>query len=195
MQQAALHHQQQQQAMAEQQVLQQQMQHSTRQALHQVVKMPPDPPRAVSPPCTHKVRSQPRKVPAVKSEAWRLADHAPPPEQLHIPEQKKDDTLNNSALFCAQNFKSTCPNERGRGAFAAAALCLLERTGGATGHIYAVRSHQYVDRWLLNRMPGRTQCLLQFVNGVVGGMLGLKPFLTWRALARSLGELHIRLQT
>ena len=57
----------------------------------------------------------------------------------------------------------------------------------ATGHVYAVRSNQYVDRWLLNRMPGRTKTLLQFVNGVVAGMLGLKPFTTWRALARSLG--------
>ena len=129
------------------------------------------------------------QIPAVESEAWRLAGLAPPPEQLQIPDQQIDDTLNDAPLFCAENFKSTCPNERGRGAFAAAALCLLERTGVATGHVYAVRTKQFVDRWLLNRMPGRTQSLLQFVNGVVAGMLGLKPFTTWRALARSLGTL------
>ena len=44
------------------------------------------------------------------------------------------------------------------------------------------------DRWLLNRMPGRTNACLSFVNSVFEGMLGLKPYSSWRALARSLGD-------
>ena len=153
--------------------------------------------------------------PAAESENWRRADKAPPPppDQLQLDEQIPDDTLNVAALFCDGNFKSALPNERGRGALAAAALCLLERLRVAPGHVHVVRSGQHVDRWLLNRMPGRTDALLHFVNGVMvsctqlafaslvrqkpnprprravqGGMLGLKPFSSWRALARSLGK-------
>ena len=143
---------------------------SLKHALEQLVD-PQDGPSgrdSESPPTTHKVRSpSSHRSSAAESEAWKLAGRAPPPEQLQLDEQKKDDTLNTSPLFCPVNFKSKCPNERGRGAFAAAALCLLERSGVAQGHVYAVRSGQHVDRWLLNRMPGRTQALLAFVNGVV----------------------------
>ena len=153
-------------------------------------------------------------APAAESENWRRADKAPPPppDQLQLDEQVPDDTLNVAALFCDGNFKSALPNERGRGALAAAALCLLERLRVAPGHVHVVRSGQHVDRWLLNRMPGRTDALLHFVNGIMvsllsrplqtcapnelthhpgaaqGGMLGLKPFSSWRALARSLGK-------
>ena len=61
--------------------------------------------------------------------------------------------LNAGALFADDNFKSCTPNERGRGAFAAAALCLLERYKIAEGHVHVVRGKEF-DRWQLNRMPG-----------------------------------------
>jgi hypothetical protein len=159
-----------------------------------------------------------RPVKRARSENWRHTEEAPPPppDQLVLDEQVPDPTLNVASLFCDENFKSALPNERGRGGLAAGALCLLERLGVAQGHVHAVRSGHHVDRWLLNRMPGRTDALLHFVNGILvsqlstganlprqhkldmallvvqAGMLGLKPFSSWRALARSLGELADR---
>lgn len=102
-------------------------------------------------------------------ENWRHTEKAPPPppDQLLLDEQVPDPTLNVAPLFCEGNFKSALPNERGRGGLAAAALCLLERLRVAPGHVHAVRSGHHVDRWLLNRMPGRTDALLHFVNGIV----------------------------
>jgi hypothetical protein len=170
--------------------------------------------RASAPTARPQIKKEPGSQKAAgETENWRRAAEAPPPppDQLVLDEQVPDDTLNVAALFCDGNFKSALPNERGRGALAAAALCLLERLKVAPGHVHVVRSGQHVDRWLLNRMPGRTDALLHFVNGIMvrlrschaspathqltsrrhvaqGGMLGLKPFSSWRALARSLGK-------
>ena len=169
------------------------------------------PPPAMRRPIPHVDRPLKR----ARSENWRHTEEAPPPppDQLVLDEQVPDPTLNVASLFCDENFKSALPNERGRGGLAAGALCLLERLRVAQGHVHAVRSGHHVDRWLLNRMPGRTDALLHFVNGMLvshvssgakpprqhkldmallvvqAGMLGLKPFSSWRAMARSLGEL------
>jgi hypothetical protein len=183
---------------------------------------PPNPPPAIRKPIAQIKRTSSAQKIAV-SENWRHTEEAPPPppDQLLLDEQVPDPTLNVAALFCDGNFKSALPNERGRGGLAAGALCLLERLRVARGHVHAVRSGHHVDRWLLNRMPGRTDALLHFVNGILvrdpavsnrhielssypqfhettqvelsllvvqAGMLGLKPFSSWRALARSLGE-------
>jgi hypothetical protein len=117
----------------------------------------------------------------------------PPPPQVVEPdptEQQPDESLNSDSLFSDRNFKKGTSglSERGRGAFAAAAICLLERLKPAAGHVHAIRGGAHVDRWQLNRMPGRTDALLHFVNAVLVSMLGLKAFSSWRALARSLGD-------
>lgn len=115
----------------------------------------------------------------------------PPPGLDDDPtEQQPDDTLNSDRLFSERNFKKGTSglSERGRGAFAAATICLLQRLEAAAGHVHAIRGGAHVDRWQLNRMPGRTDALLHFVNAVLVSMLGLKGFSSWRALARSLGD-------
>lgn len=126
------------------------------------------PPPAVRKPIPHMRRSSSSQKLAA-SENWRHTEEVPPPppDQLLLDEQVPDPTLNVAALFCDGNFKSALPNERGRGGLAAASLCLLERLRVAQGHVHAVRSGHHVDRWLLNRMPGRTDALLHFVNGIV----------------------------
>ena len=57
------------------------------------------------------------------------------------------------------------------------------------GHVNATRAtgRAKCERWQLNRMPGRTDACLLFVNAIFGPILGLKPFPSWRALARALG--------
>jgi hypothetical protein len=115
----------------------------------------------------------------------------PPPSLDNDPtEQQPDETLNSDKLFSECNFKKGTSglSERGRGAFAAAIICFLERLEAASGHVNAIRGGTYVDRWQLNRMPGRTDALFHFVNAVLVSMLGLKAFSSWRALARSLGD-------
>jgi hypothetical protein len=130
---------------------------------------PPNPP-VIRKPIAQMKRSSSAQKNAV-SENWRHTEEAPPPppDQLLLDEQVPDPTLNVAALFCDGNFKSALPNERGRGGLAAGALCLLERLRVARGHVHAVRSGHHVDRWLLNRMPGRTDALLHFVNGILVG--------------------------
>ncbi len=115
----------------------------------------------------------------------------PPPGLDDDPtEQQPDETLNSDRLFSESNFKKGTSglSERGRGAFAAAIICFLERLEAASGHVNAIRGGAFVDRWQLNRMPGRTDALFHFVNAVLVSMLGLKAFSSWRALARSLGD-------
>ena len=124
---------------------------------------------------------------------------ATPPPPVHcrpesLPaEEKKVGALNSDGIFADTNFLkvsssgSALPNERGRGAFAAALLCLLERHKVVTGHVHVVRGLNF-DRWFLNRMPGRTNTCLLFVNNIFVSTLGLKPFPSWRSLARSLGD-------
>jgi hypothetical protein len=116
----------------------------------------------------------------------------PPPSPTPSGADKADDlTINDEELFAATNFKSGTSglNERGRGAFAAAALCLLEQLDNTSGHIHVERAtgNAKCERWQLNRMPGRTDACLLFVNSIFGPMLGLKAFPSWRSLARSLG--------
>ena len=98
-----------------------------------------------------------------------------------------DVDLNSDPLFADGNFKSCHPNERGRGAFAAALFSLLVRYKVAKGHIHVLRGTN-TDRWLLNRMPGRTHTCLRFVNRLFVAMLGMQPFPSWRNVARSLGD-------
>lgn len=116
----------------------------------------------------------------------------PLPEKLPAPVP-----LNTHRLGVPANFRGDMPNERGRGAFAAALMSLLEQFGCAKAHVHAVRSskagesaeaEQHFDRWLLNRLPGCTDVLLRFVNNGFTGILGLKPFTSWRSLARCLGD-------
>lgn len=118
--------------------------------------------------------------------SWR--DTAP---QLEDDLENDDPSLNSDVLFSDRNFKSGTSglNERGRGAFAAAALCLLEQLDNTSGHIHVARAanDELVERWQLNRMPGRTDACLHFVNLILTSMLGVKAFPTWRSLARSLG--------
>lgn len=119
---------------------------------------------------------------------WR--DEAP---QVDDDLENDDPSLNSDELFSDRNFKSGTSglNERGRGAFAAAALCLLEMLDNTSGHIHVARAanDELVERWQLNRMPGRTDACLRFVNLILISMLGVKAFPTWRSLARSLGAL------
>lgn len=114
----------------------------------------------------------------------------PPPPNAEAEEQAPDNSLNCDELFSDRNFKKGTSglSERGRGAFAAAVICLLERGGTATGHVHVIRGGAHVDCWQLNRMPGRTDACLRFVNQVLVSILGLKAFSSWRALARSLGD-------
>ena len=128
----------------------------------------PPPPPAIHKPIPHLKRAS-RSPKRRASENWRHTEEAPPPppDQLVLDEQVPDPSLNVAPLFSDGNFKSALPNERGRGGLAAAALCLLERLQVASGHVHAVRSGHLVDRWLLNRMPGRTDALLHFVNGIL----------------------------
>lgn len=116
----------------------------------------------------------------------------PLPEKLPAPVP-----LNTHGLAVAANFRGDMPNERGRGAFAAALLSLLEQSKLATTHLHAVRSsqacesgdgEQQFDRWSLNRLPGCTDVLLRFVNNAFVSILGLKPFMSWRSLARCMGD-------
>ena len=106
----------------------------------------------------------------------------PLPEKLPAPVP-----LNTHGLAVAANFRGDMPNERGRGAFAAALLSLLEQSKLATTHLHAVRSsqacdsgdgEQQFDRWSLNRLPGCTDVLLRFVNNAFVSILGLKPFMS-----------------
>ena len=118
------------------------------------------------------------------------ATRDPPPSDDDL--QSDDLSLNNGALFSDRNFKSGTSglNERGRGAFAAAGLCLLEQLDNTSGHIHAARAaneDELVERWQLNRMPGRVDACLHFVNLILTTLLGVKAFPTWRSLARSLG--------
>ena len=117
---------------------------------------------------------------------------APPAPTTENGEDHADDSsLNCDELFSGSNFKSGTSglNERGRGAFAAACLCLLEQLENTPGHIHVSRAtgRAKCERWQLNRMPGRTDACLLFVNAIFGPILGLKPFPSWRALARALG--------
>lgn len=116
----------------------------------------------------------------------------PLPEKLPAPVP-----LNTHGLGVAANFRGDMPNERGRGGFAAALFSLLEQSELATTHIHAVRSseadgsanaEQQFDRWSLNRLPGCTDVLLRFINSGFTDILGLKPFMSWRSLARCLGD-------
>ena len=118
------------------------------------------------------------------------ADTPPPPTTDVAAQQLPDDSLNCDELFSDRNFKKGTSglSERGRGAFAAAVICLLERGGTGTGHVHVIRGGAHVDCWQLNRMPGRTDACLRFVNEVLVSILGLKAFSSWRALARSLGD-------
>ncbi len=147
--------------------------------------------RTIPPKQRRKQQSTKRK--AASRVSWRDAAAAgrtgtpPPPMSLTDEECPACVDLNSDQLFADGNFKSSHPNERGRGAFAAALLCLLERYKIAKGHIHVLRGFS-TDRWLLNRMPGRTNACLHFVNRLFFAMLGLKPYPSWRALARSLGD-------
>ena len=119
---------------------------------------------------------------------------APPaPSAPSNEDAAEDSTLNSEELFSETNFKSGTSglNERGRGAFAAACLCILEQLENTPGHIHADRAtgRAKCERWQLNRMPGRTDACLLFVNAIFGPILGLKPFPSWRSLARALGAL------
>lgn len=117
--------------------------------------------------------------------------HPPAPTAPKDEDAADDTSLNDEGLFATSNFKSgtTGLNERGRGAFAAACLCVLEQLENTEGHVNATRAtgRAKCERWQLNRMPGRTDACLLFVNAIFGPILGLKPFPSWRALARALG--------
>ncbi len=117
--------------------------------------------------------------------------HPPAPTAPKDEDAADDTSLNDEGLFATSNFKSgtTGLNERGRGAFAAACLCVLEQLENTEGHVNAARAtgRAKCERWQLNRMPGRTDACLLFVNAIFGPILGLKPFPSWRALARALG--------
>ena len=47
--------------------------------------------------------------------------------------------LNSHGLFVTANFRGEVPNERGRGAFAAALLSLLDQSGLGATHVQVVR--------------------------------------------------------
>ena len=96
--------------------------------------------------------------------------------------------LNSHGLFDKCNFRDTLPNERGRGAFVGALLGLLEHGRMATNYLHADRSVDSQHRWSLNRLPGCTERLLRFINTMLVEVIGLKPFVTWRSLARCLGD-------
>jgi hypothetical protein len=107
--------------------------------------------------------------------------------------------LNSHGLFVTANFRGEVPNERGRGAFAAALLSLLDQSGLGATHVQVVRcttsanqddpdGEQHFDRWSLNRLPGCTDMLLRFINNAFVDVMGLKPFMSWRSLARCLGD-------
>lgn len=96
--------------------------------------------------------------------------------------------LNSHGLFDKCNFRDMLPNERGRGAFVGALLGLLEQGRMATNHLHADRSVDSQHRWSLNRLPGCTERLLRFINTMLVEVIGLKPFVTWRSLARCLGD-------
>jgi hypothetical protein len=96
--------------------------------------------------------------------------------------------LNSHGLFDKCNFRDSLPNERGRGAFVGALLGLLDAGHVAPRHLHANRSDEAHHRWSLNRLPGCTEQLLRFINHMLVGVVGLKPFSTWRSLARCLGD-------
>ena len=104
--------------------------------------------------------------------------------------------LNSHGLFAMANFRGEVPNERGRGAFAGALLTLLDRSHKGVTHINVVRytpgegpaEQQQFDRWSLNRLPGCTDTVLCYINTALVSVVGMKPFQSWRSLARSLGD-------
>jgi hypothetical protein len=138
-----------------------------------------------------------RKSVKAAAQALNSMDDEAPPAHPPAPTAPKDEdvaddaTLNDEELFSTSNFKSGTAglNERGRGAFAAACICVLEQLENTEGHVNATRAtgRAKCERWQLNRMPGRTDACLLFVNAIFGPILGLKPFPSWRALARALG--------
>jgi len=96
--------------------------------------------------------------------------------------------LNAHGLFDACHFRDSLPNERGRGAFVGALLGLLDKNQIAPTHLRAARDGTDYHRWSLNRLPGCTEQLLRFINQMLERVIGLKPFSTWRSLARCLGD-------
>lgn len=115
-------------------------------------------------------------------------EYATPPSTTVAAKPTDAQLLNSHGVFDANNFRDTLPNERGRGAFVGGLLGLLEHGRIATNYLNADRGSDSQHRWSLNRLPGCTDRLLRFINIMLVEVIGLKPFVTWRSLARCLGD-------
>lgn len=115
-------------------------------------------------------------------------EYRTPPSTTVAAKSTDGPPLNSHGLFDMNNFRDTLPNERGRGAFVGGLLGLLEHERIATNHLHADRGSDSQHRWSLNRLPGCTDRLLRFINTMLVEVIGLKPFVTWRSLARCLGD-------